>query len=50
MICISGYTQESVVREVKSIENVNFLAKPFSLRQLASTVKDVLDKQQGGAP
>ena len=45
VICISGYAQESVIREVESLDNVNFLAKPFSLRQLASKVKDVLQKQ-----
>ena len=45
VICISGYTQESVVREVESIENVNFLAKPFSLRQLAGKVKEVLEER-----
>jgi two-component system cell cycle sensor histidine kinase/response regulator CckA len=44
VICISGYAQESVIREVESLENVSFLAKPFSLRQLASKVKDVLEK------
>jgi len=48
VICISGYAQESVIREVESLENVNFLAKPFSLRQLASKVKDVLEKPAGG--
>ena len=48
VICISGYAQESVIREVESLDNVNFLAKPFSLRQLASKVKDVLEKPAGG--
>jgi two-component system cell cycle sensor histidine kinase/response regulator CckA len=48
VICISGYAQESVIREVESLDNVNFLAKPFSLRQLASKVKDVLDKPDAG--
>ena len=47
VICISGYAQESVIREVESLDNVNFLAKPFSLRQLASKVKDVLEKPEG---
>ena len=42
VICISGYAEESVIREVESLDNVNFLAKPFSLRQLAGKVKDVL--------
>jgi two-component system, cell cycle sensor histidine kinase and response regulator CckA len=45
VICISGYAQESVIREVESLDNVNFLAKPFSLRQLAGKVKEVLEKQ-----
>jgi two-component system cell cycle sensor histidine kinase/response regulator CckA len=45
VICISGYAQESVIREVESLDNVSFLAKPFSLRQLAGKVKEVLEKQ-----
>lgn len=44
VICISGYTQESVAREVESIDKVEFLAKPFSLKQLAGSVKVSLDK------
>ena len=48
VICISGYTHESLVREVESIDNVNFLAKPFSLRQLAGKVKDVLEEPAPG--
>lgn len=47
VICISGYTQESVAREVESIENLRFLAKPFSLKQLAGTVKVALDESRG---
>lgn len=42
VICISGYTQESIAREVESIENMHFLAKPFSLKQLAGTVKNAI--------
>ena len=30
VICISGYTQETVAREVESIANLRFLAKSFS--------------------
>ena len=43
VICISYYTQGSVAREVESIENLTFLAKPFSLKQLAGTVKNAID-------
>jgi two-component system cell cycle sensor histidine kinase/response regulator CckA len=45
VICISGYTQESIAREVENIENVSFLAKPFSLKQLAGRVQEVLEAQ-----
>jgi two-component system, cell cycle sensor histidine kinase and response regulator CckA len=43
VICISGYTQESVMREISSIKNVKFLAKPFSLKQLTAKVSEMLD-------
>lgn len=46
VICISGYTQESVAREVESIENLHFLAKPFSLKQLAGTVKNAIHESR----
>ena len=44
VICISGYTEESVAREVEAIEEVHFLAKPFSLKQLAGTVKNAIER------
>ena len=43
VVCISGYTLETVAQEVESIENLTFLAKPFSLKQLAGTVKNAID-------
>lgn len=43
VICISGYAEESVLEEVEAIENVSFLPKPFSLKQLAGKVKESLD-------
>ena len=43
VVCISVYTLESVVHEVESIENLTFLAKPFSLKQLAGTVRNAID-------
>ena len=45
VICISGYTEESILREVEAIENVTFLPKPFSLQQLAGKVKDAMDSR-----
>ena len=49
VICISGYTQESFAREVESMDNVDFLPKPFSLKQLAVTVKISLDRSREAA-
>ncbi len=43
VICISGYTEESVAKEVETFENMHFLAKPFSLKQLAGTVKNAIE-------
>lgn len=43
VICISGYAEESVLEEVEAIENVYFLPKPFSLKQLAGKVKEALE-------
>ncbi|MEC8198521.1 MAG: response regulator [Pseudomonadota bacterium] len=43
VVCISVYTLESVVHEVESIENLIFLAMPFSLKQLAGTVRIAID-------
>ena len=45
VICISGYAEESVLQEVEAIENVYFLPKPFSLKQLAGKVKEALDDE-----
>lgn len=44
VICISGYTEESVLKEVESLDKLRFLSKPFSLKQLASAVKEAIAK------
>ncbi len=44
VICISGYTQESVAKEVEALPAVYFLPKPFSLKQLAAKVKEAMLK------
>ena len=46
VICISGYTEDSVLKEVESIDNLRFLSKPFSLKQLAGAVKASIDDQE----
>lgn len=43
VVCISGYTRESIARETDGISNLRFLAKPFSLKQLAAAVKAAIE-------
>lgn len=43
VICISGYTRESVAKEVAELSRVSFLSKPFSLKQLSSRVRASLE-------
>jgi hypothetical protein len=39
---MSGYTEDSIPGEISEDASINFLAKPFSLQELASKVKEVL--------
>ncbi|NMM46295.1 response regulator [Rhodospirillaceae bacterium KN72] len=43
VICISGYTRESVAKEVAELPAVSFLSKPFSLKQLTRRVRASLE-------
>lgn len=49
VICISGYTEESVLKEVESFDKLRFLSKPFSLKQLAGAVKEAINMNAGQA-
>lgn len=42
VMCISGYAEENMRKRLEDQADIAFLAKPFSLKQLASTVKQVL--------
>ncbi|WP_343565124.1 response regulator [Kiloniella sp. b19] len=42
VIFISGYTEDAFRQSLSDNEGIDFLPKPFSLKQLASKVKDVL--------
>ena len=42
VICISGYTEDRFRQRIHGGEEIHFLPKPFSLKQLASKVKDVI--------
>jgi two-component system cell cycle sensor histidine kinase/response regulator CckA len=43
VICVSGYAEESIRKKLESLDHVHFIPKPFSLKQLAGTVKTVLE-------
>ncbi|MFD2238548.1 cell cycle histidine kinase CckA [Aureimonas populi] len=43
-IFVSGYAEDAFAKNLPDGEKFGFLAKPFSLRELAVTVKDILDE------
>ncbi len=45
VICISGYAEEALASRISGTD-VHFLPKPFSLKQLAAKVKDVIRQPQ----
>ncbi len=44
VIFISGYAEDVFVKSYGSERTFNFLPKPFTLKQLASKVKEVISK------
>ena len=44
IVFISGYAEEAFRKSLERDESFTFLPKPFSLKQLASTVKEVLNQ------
>jgi two-component system cell cycle sensor histidine kinase/response regulator CckA len=47
VIFVSGYTEDRLREQFTSGETIYFLAKPFTLKQLAGKVKDVLGEGRG---
>jgi two-component system cell cycle sensor histidine kinase/response regulator CckA len=45
VIFVSGYAEESVRKDIEDDQSVEFLAKPYSLDQINSKVKEVLAKR-----
>jgi two-component system cell cycle sensor histidine kinase/response regulator CckA len=43
VICVSGYAEENIRKKLESLDHIHFIPKPFSLKQLAGTVKTVLE-------
>jgi len=48
VLYMSGYTDEAVVRDGLVADDVDFLQKPFTLEELASKIRSVLDAARGG--
>ena len=48
VIFISGYTEDAFRKKLGEEEGIHFLPKPFSLKQLAAKVKEVIE--EGGGP
>ncbi|UXN72466.1 response regulator [Devosia sp. A8/3-2] len=44
VIFVSGYAEESVRRDIEDDQSVDFLPKPYSLDQINSKVKEVLQR------
>jgi two-component system cell cycle sensor histidine kinase/response regulator CckA len=42
VIFISGYTEDAFRQRLDSDSDIDFLPKPFSLKQLAAKVRDVI--------
>ncbi|WP_157089238.1 ATP-binding protein, partial [Oceanibaculum pacificum] len=43
VICISGYSEDALRERIAEDVDISFLSKPFSLKQLAGRVKEVLN-------
>ena len=43
VICISGYAEDALYKHIDDQDDITFLPKPFSLKKLAETVKNVLE-------
>jgi PAS domain S-box-containing protein len=50
VIFISGYAEDAFRQRLDSERDIHFLAKPFSLKQLAMKVKEVLDTRRQANP
>lgn len=43
VLCISGYSEDALRQRIAEETGIAFLSKPFSLKQLAGRVKELLD-------
>jgi CheY-like chemotaxis protein len=50
VLYVSGYTDHAVVRHGVLEEGIAFLSKPFDLRELVRTVREVLDSVRLSSP
>src|SRR5262249_16012537 len=50
VIFVSGYAEDAFDKSLPDHQQFNFLAKPFTLKQLVTAVKETMASQEGGAP
>jgi two-component system cell cycle sensor histidine kinase/response regulator CckA len=50
MLFISGYAEEAFKKSLESMDSFVFLPKPFTLKQLAAKVKEVMSDEDSGSP
>ncbi len=43
VLCISGYSEDALRKKIEDDSEVHFLAKPFSLKDIATQVKEILN-------
>src|SRR5262249_49838373 len=44
MLFISGYAEEAFKKSLENMDHFEFLAKPFTLKQLAAKVKEIMQE------
>lgn len=50
ILCMSGYTEDTLLRDEVRETRRAFIPKPFTVDELLAKVRDVLDAPAGGAP
>jgi two-component system cell cycle sensor histidine kinase/response regulator CckA len=50
MLFISGYAEEAFKKSLESMDSFVFLPKPFTLKQLAAKVKEVMSDEETAEP
>jgi len=50
VLCISGYSEDSLRQRITTDKDVHFLAKPFNLKEIAAKVKSIISPEDQAPP